>query len=90
VPFFICQNLCLSGIEKKGFLREASFLLVSVLERFFGSAAKGAGVIGGDIFPLGSGGYAVVGVARGFVVYITAYRANVIHNLPPFRFYIMP
>ena len=46
-------------------------------ETVFTDAAERAFEIFGQVFPFGSGGYAVVGIAGGFVVNIAAYCANI-------------
>jgi len=48
-------------------------------EFFLGSAAKGALIILGKVFKLGSGGNAVFGIADFLIIYETAKIANVLH-----------
>ena len=52
-------------------------------------AADGADEVFGKVFPLGAGGDAIVGVAFGGIVFITA-GANVFHGTSPFVFYSVP
>jgi hypothetical protein len=48
-------------------------------EIFFTCRADGADPIFWNIFPLGAGEYAVIGIALGFIVNITANITNVLH-----------